>query len=79
MCMTLALTSLGSEKRTAWALSIFGIGGKYMHTCRHVESAAPRPVPVHTRIPRLYSVEVFDTPANYKTRKVTGRLSESKV
>jgi hypothetical protein len=34
-------------------------------TCRHVESAAPIPVPVHTRMPLLYSVEEFETPANY--------------
>lgn len=32
--------------------------------CRHVESAAPIPVPVHIRIPRRYSFDVFDTPAN---------------
>lgn len=30
----------------------------------HVESAAPMPVPVQIRIPRLYKVEVLDTPAN---------------
>jgi len=29
-----------------------------------VDRAAPRPVPVHIRMPRLYSVDVFDTPAN---------------
>lgn len=34
-------------------------------TCRHVESAAPIPVPVHTRMPLRYSVEEFETPANY--------------
>ena len=33
-------------------------------TCMHVERAAPSPVPVQTRIPRLYSVDVFETPAN---------------
>lgn len=33
----------------------------------HVDNAAPKPVPVQTRIPRLYSVEVFDTPANWWT------------
>lgn len=31
----------------------------------HVDNAAPRPVPVQTRIPRLYNVDVFDTPANW--------------
>lgn len=31
-----------------------------------VDRAAPIPVPVHIRMPRLYSVEVFDTPANYE-------------
>lgn len=31
----------------------------------HVESAAPSPVPVHTRMPLWYNVEEFDTPANY--------------
>ena len=34
-------------------------------TCIHVESAAPSPVPVHTRMPLWYSVEEFETPANY--------------
>lgn len=33
---------------------------------RHVERAAPIPVPVQIRIPRLYSVDVFETPANWK-------------
>jgi len=32
----------------------------------HVDRAAPIPVPVHIRIPRLNSVEVLDTPANWK-------------
>lgn len=31
-----------------------------------MDRAAPIPVPVHIRIPRLYSVEVLDTPANWK-------------
>jgi hypothetical protein len=31
---------------------------------RQVDSAAPSPVPVHMRIPRLYNVDVFETPAN---------------
>ena len=31
-----------------------------------VDNAAPMPVPVHIRTPRLYSVEVFETPANWK-------------
>lgn len=30
----------------------------------HVERAAPMPVPVQIRIPRLYRVEVFEMPAN---------------
>ena len=30
----------------------------------HVESAAPMPVPVQMRMPRLYRVDVLDTPAN---------------
>ena len=30
-----------------------------------VDSAAPIPVPVQIRIPRLYRVEVLDTPANW--------------
>lgn len=29
-----------------------------------MESAAPIPVPVQIRIPRLYRVDVFETPAN---------------
>jgi hypothetical protein len=41
------------------------------HTCRQVDSAAPRPVPVHNRIPLLYSVDVFDTPANWKGLSLT--------
>lgn len=32
-------------------------------TCKHVDSEAPSPVPVHTLIPRLYNVEVLETPA----------------
>lgn len=35
----------------------------------HVERAAPRPVPVQIRIPRLYSVEVLETPANWTERE----------
>jgi hypothetical protein len=31
-----------------------------------VDNAAPMPVPVHIRMPRLYSVEVFETPANWE-------------
>ena len=31
---------------------------------RQVDKAEPMPVPVHIRTPRLYSVEVFETPAN---------------
>lgn len=31
-----------------------------------VDNAAPMPVPVHIRTPRLYNVEVFETPANWK-------------
>lgn len=30
----------------------------------HVDNAAPIPVPVQIRMPRLYSDEVFETPAN---------------
>lgn len=37
---------------------------------RHVESAAPIPVPVQMRMPRLYRVDVFETPANYARRSV---------
>jgi hypothetical protein len=33
--------------------------------CMHVESAAPIPVPVHMRTPRLYRVDVLETPANW--------------
>ena len=33
---------------------------------RQVASAAPMPVPVHIRMPRLYSEEVFEIPANWK-------------
>lgn len=31
-----------------------------------MERAAPIPVPVHMRMPRLYSVDVLETPANWK-------------
>ena len=31
----------------------------------HVANAAPIPVPVQIRIPRLYSLDVFETPASY--------------
>lgn len=34
-------------------------------TCIHVERAAPSPVPVQTRMPRLYSDDVCETPANW--------------
>jgi hypothetical protein len=34
----------------------------------HVDRAAPRPVPVQMRMPRLYSVDVFETPANLSSR-----------
>lgn len=40
-----------------------------------VDNAAPMPVPVHIRMPRLYSVEVFETPANWKF--VTNRPYDS--
>ena len=42
---------------------------------RQVDNAAPMPVPVHIRTPRLYSVEVFETPANWKS--VTDRPCDS--
>ena len=46
---------------------IHEITGTYQYgDWRHVERAAPIPVPVQIRIPRLYSVDVFDTPANWK-------------
>ena len=35
----------------------------------HVDSAAQIPVPVQTRMPRLYSVLVFETPANWVQEK----------
>ena len=35
--------------------------------CMQVDNAAPIPVPVHIRMPRLYSVEVFETPANWES------------
>lgn len=42
-----------------------------------VDNAAPMPVPVHIRMPRLYSVEVFETPANWKfvTNSLHGSVS----
>lgn len=33
-----------------------------------MERAAPIPVPVHMRMPRLYRVDVLETPANWKYR-----------
>ena len=39
----------------------------------HVDRAAPRPVPVQIRMPRLYSVDVFETPANCVQRISGGR------
>jgi len=45
---------------------------------RHVERAAPIPVPVQKRTPRLYSVEVLDTPANFK-HKLHGKEFNQKV
>ena len=53
-----------------WTLFTIGYQFGYLpttvtHTCRHVERAAPRPVPVQTRMPRLYMYDVLDTPANY--------------
>ena len=41
-----------------------------MRTWRHVDSAAPRPVPVQTRIPRLYKYDVFETPANWNREQI---------
>ena len=35
----------------------------------HVDNAAPIPVPVQIRIPRLYKVDVFETPANCGQRR----------
>lgn len=37
--------------------------------CMHVDKAAPIPVPVQIRIPRLYNFDVFETPANYSGMK----------
>lgn len=45
--------------------------------CRQLESAAPSPVPVQTRIPRLYILVVFETPANlsWRVQRWVGGLS----
>ena len=40
------------------------------------ESAAPIPVPVQIRIPRLYRVEVLDTPANWYQIKSKSRKTK---
>ena len=35
-------------------------------TCRQVDNAEPRPVPVHTSIPRLYISDECEMPGNWK-------------
>lgn len=69
--------------RETGEVSYFSRGGRHAvkRTWRHVESAAPRPVPVQTRIPRLYKVDVCDTPENYERAKLRqqGLLYERQV
>lgn len=52
------------KKKGHWPIHIRYQSGD----CRHVERAAPIPVPVQIRIPRLYRVEVLETPANWWKR-----------